>query len=72
MAIYALSGIVLIYRDVDTFKVKRTFEKQIQKNLDASALGKEIRIRKLTFIDTTTQVYIFKTQCRKCMPNSLQ
>lgn len=60
MAIYALSGIVLIYRDVDTFKVERTFEKQVEKNLEAHVLGKKIRIRNLTFTDTTSQVYTFK------------
>jgi len=61
MAIYALSGIVLIYRDVDTFKVDRIFEKQVEKNLSAKVLGKKIRIKKLSFTDTTTQVYTFKS-----------
>ncbi len=45
MSIYALSGIVLIFRTTDNFKVEKQFEKQLDPAIDMESLGRELRIR---------------------------
>jgi hypothetical protein len=47
MAMYAISGITLIFRDTDFLKVDKQNEKQLQPNLTAESLGKELRMREL-------------------------
>lgn len=47
MAVYAISGIVLIFRKTDTFKQTRTIEQTIAANLTATELGKTLDIKKL-------------------------
>jgi len=47
MAVYALSGIVMIFRTTDAFKVEKQVQKEIQPNLNADLLGRELRIKNL-------------------------
>jgi PepSY-associated TM region len=47
MAMYAVSGITLIFRDTDFLKIEKQNEKQLQPNLTSESLGKELRIRDL-------------------------
>ena len=47
MAVYSISGIILIFRDTDFLKKQTTVEKKLAVNLTAEALGKEIKIRDL-------------------------
>ncbi len=47
MAVYALSGIVLIFRDTDFLKRTKQIEKHLKPNLTAEALGKELKMRDL-------------------------
>ena len=47
MAVYATSGIVMIFRDTDVFKVEKKIEKQLKANLSPEELGSAIRIRNL-------------------------
>ena len=47
MAIYAISGIVLIFRDSDTFKQEKLISKQLTPNAPAKELGKLLNIRRL-------------------------
>jgi hypothetical protein len=47
MAVYALSGVVLIYRDTDFLKSEQTFEEQYKPNISNDKLGEELRIRRL-------------------------
>lgn len=49
MAMYAISGIVLIFRDTDVLKKERVFEKTLTPGLGASDVGKEINIKNLEF-----------------------
>jgi len=49
MAIYALSGIVLIFRDTNFLKQDKIIEKKLAPNLPAEEVGKTIRIRDLKF-----------------------
>ena len=45
MAVYAISGIVLIFRTTDVFKVERTIEKKVDTGLNEEQLGKTLRIK---------------------------
>lgn len=47
MAVYAISGIVLIFRDSDTFKNTVVIEKTLAPNLSAQALSKAVNNKKL-------------------------
>ena len=44
MAVYALSGIVMIFRDTDFLKKEKLVEKKLSPGLNAEDLGKAIRI----------------------------
>ncbi|MBC7933910.1 MAG: PepSY domain-containing protein [Rhizobacter sp.] len=47
MAVYSISGIILIFRDTDFLKREKTVEKKLAPNLTAEAVGKEIKIKEL-------------------------
>ena len=61
MAMYALSGIVLIFRDTDFLKQTKRVEKQLQPGLTADALGKAIKIRELKIESVNGDVQTFKS-----------
>ena len=60
MMVYALSGITLIFRKTDTFKVSIEKEMTVAPGLDAIGLGKALRIRNLTPIDTDGSLMVFE------------
>lgn len=60
MAMYALSGIILIFRETDFLKSEKLIEKTIAPNLVAEAVGKEIRIKDLKFEKTAGDIVSFK------------
>lgn len=60
MAIYALSGMVLIFRDVDLLKQEHHFNKTLEAGLSDKALGKEIGIRNLEITKKTNDTAYFK------------
>lgn len=45
MAVYAISGIVLTFRNTDMMKVEEKVTVELQKGLEGEALGRELRIR---------------------------
>jgi hypothetical protein len=45
MAVYALSGIILIYRDTDLLKQEKIIEKTLKPNLEISELGETLKIK---------------------------
>jgi hypothetical protein len=47
MAMYAISGVILIYRDTDFLKSEQTFEEQHAPNVPNEKLGEELRFRRL-------------------------
>lgn len=49
MAVYAISGIVLIFRDTDFLKTERTEEVKIASHVKNELLGKELGIRRYQF-----------------------
>lgn len=60
MAVYALSGIVLIFRDTDYLKQEKQYTKTVEAQLDAEALGKAIGIKRLSVERQEGSVLYFK------------
>lgn len=60
MAVYALSGIVLIYRDTDTFKKTINKEFKAAAGISQDDLGKALDVRKLKVTRVTGDTYYFK------------
>ena len=60
MAVYAVSGIVLIFRDSDTFKREVVIEKTLETDLSAAQLGKELNIKRFEAQKTDGDVVYFK------------
>lgn len=60
MAMYAISGIVLVFRNTDTFKKEIQIEKTIAAKLDGPALGRAIKIKNLGFIRTVGDMDYFE------------
>jgi len=47
MTVYALSGIVLIFRDTAFLKKEVEIERNLKPNIQSNQLGKQLRIREL-------------------------
>jgi len=60
MAIYALSGIVLIFRDTDFLKQEKIIEKKLGPGLKGEEVGQAIRIRDLKAENETDTLLQFK------------
>ncbi len=60
MAVYAISGIILIFRDTNFLKQTKRVEQQLQPGLTAEALGKAIRIKELKIESVNGDVQTFK------------
>ena len=60
MAVYAISGIVLIFRDTKIFKKEKHVERTVKAGLNDIDLGKELKIRNLSFKKQEAGVAIFE------------
>lgn len=60
MAVYSLSGILLVYRNTDFLKNEKKYEKTIDKNLNEKELGKELKIKNFEVEKTEGTVLKFK------------
>jgi len=60
MAVYALSGIVLIFRDTNFLKQTKLVQQQLKPGLSADSLGKAIRIRDLKIEKVSGDIQTFK------------
>ena len=60
MAVYAVSGTILIFRRTDTFKKEQVTEKQFEKGLTAEELPQKLKIKDLEIIDNQPQLIVFK------------
>ena len=60
MAVYSLSGIVLIFRDTNFLKQEKQIEKSLAPGLKAEAVGQAIRIRDLKAETETEELLQFK------------
>src|SRR5262249_22513268 len=59
MAVYALSGIVLIFRDTDFLKSEKQVEKQLAAKLPDEEIGKALRIREFKVVKTEGDLVVF-------------
>lgn len=60
MAVYSVSGILLVYRDTDFLKKEKQYEKKFDANLDEKKLGKEIKIKNFEVDKTENGIMYFK------------
>ena len=60
MAVYSVSGILLVYRDTDFLKKEKNYEKVFPKNLNEKELGKEIKIKGFEVNKTENGILYFK------------
>ena len=60
MAVYAMSGIVLIFRNTDAFKNKQTLTQHVGNHLSAEQLAAKLKLRKLQFDKVTLDFSYFK------------
>lgn len=60
MAVYAFSGVILIYRDTDFLKKEIAFEKKIQPNLESEAIGIALKIKNFKVEKTEGEIVYFK------------
>lgn len=60
MAVYSLSGIVLIFRDTNFLKQENQIEKKLDVCLNAEQVGQAIRIRNLKAVSETNELLQFK------------
>ena len=60
MAVYALSGILLIFRDTDFLKKEKQINETIEPNLSSVKVGKAIKSRDLEFTEVKNDTSFFK------------
>ncbi len=60
MTMYAVSGIILIFRDTEFLKVDKPVEKQVRPDITIEELGREIRIRDLKIDKEEGTILYFK------------
>ncbi|MFK7936831.1 MAG: hypothetical protein AB8G22_25180 [Saprospiraceae bacterium] len=60
MAVYAISGIVLVFRNTDFLKNETVIEKTVATNLTPEKLGKALKIKRLKVERQEADVFYFK------------
>ncbi|OWK73599.1 hypothetical protein CBW16_08810 [Flavobacteriaceae bacterium JJC] len=60
MTVYAVSGVLLVYRDTGFLKQEKKYEKVFAKNLDEKKLQKEIKIKGFEVEKTENGIMYFK------------
>ena len=60
MAVYAISGVVLIFRNTDFLKRDKQVEKSLEPNLPAKALGEKLKIKSLSVTRQEGDVLYFE------------
>lgn len=62
MAMYAVTGIVLVFRNTDFLKQETAYAKTVNTQLDATALGKAIGMKRLAFERSEGDLRFFKDE----------
>nr|WP_321405349.1 hypothetical protein [uncultured Carboxylicivirga sp.] len=57
--IYAISGVVLIYRDTNFLKSEKVIEKQLEPGISESDLGRELHMRRFKVDKTEGDIIVF-------------
>ena len=60
MAVYAISGIILIFRDTDYFKRVEHLQQQLEPGLEVAAVGEALDIRRIRAESEDAQTIYFK------------
>lgn len=60
MAVYAISGIILIFRDTDFLKSEKLIEKELSPNLSAEEIGKALKIREFKVEKEDSKLIYFR------------
>jgi len=60
MSVYAISGVILVYRDTDFLKRENHYEKVFEKNLNEKQLGDETNIKNFEVTKTENGIVYFK------------
>lgn len=60
MAVYAISGILLIFRNTDILKYEQQEQRQLVPQLSAEALGNELRIKGFAVLEQNSTSVTFK------------
>ncbi|MEP1447441.1 MAG: hypothetical protein ABJK37_15160 [Paraglaciecola sp.] len=60
MAVYAISGILLIFRNTDILKYPQQEQRQLATQLSADALGEQLRIKGFRVLEQNESTVIFK------------
>lgn len=60
MAVYAISGVLLIYRDTNFLKKEKKYEVVLKPNMEDKELAKEIRMRNVEFTEEKGDLRIFE------------
>lgn len=61
MSVYALSGMVLIFRDTDTFKLEKSISTVVEPGLTGEPLGRALHIRRLQVTRTEGDMLYFES-----------
>lgn len=59
MTVYALSGIVLVYRNTELFKIEKQVEKKLQPKLEVEKIGNTLSIKKFKVEKTEGDILFF-------------
>lgn len=60
MSVYAISGMVMIFRNTNFLKRERQVERQLPPNLSGEDLGKALRLRELKILEQNGDSLVFK------------
>ncbi|MEL0456995.1 hypothetical protein WJN01_12215 [Flavobacteriaceae bacterium SZ-1-7] len=60
MTVYALSGVVLVFRDTEFLKREVKVEKTLKSNISAQELGKELRRKNLKILKAENDILFFE------------
>lgn len=61
MAVYSISGIVLIFRNTDFLKKEKIVERQLDPNIDRKELGRTLKIKNFSILKEEGDLLFFKT-----------
>jgi hypothetical protein len=60
MSVYAISGILLIFRNTDVLKYEQQEQRQLVPQLSAEALGNELRLKGFAVLEQNSSSIVFK------------
>jgi hypothetical protein len=72
MAVYAFSGVILIYRDTDFLKTEKFVEKKLKPNLETEALGKTLRMKNFKVEKIENNLIYFKNGTYNTLTGEVQ